>query len=120
MSIDFYERKIKELEGVANEKSNDLERLNRAWKQKFDMLKELGHQSRAHDEAGLPAVDVEFRLDEFEANYLARIEQLDNLVHSLREELQDRSYSKRISCVVLLFCCFIVYYRNHLRDDARS
>jgi protein QN1 len=40
LSLDYYEQRIEGLEGKLREKTEDLERLNRMWKQKFYMLNE--------------------------------------------------------------------------------
>lgn len=81
-------------------KVSDIDRLNRAWKQKFDIFKEVSLQTnRANESANNLAVcDVEFRLDEFESNYITKIEQMDNLVNTLRrlnKEFEQRFDEKQ-------------------------
>ncbi len=74
------------------------DRLDRSWKQKFTILNEIHNINDRDDTANLlnnpqlknkPQVDIEFRFDELQSNYLVKIDQLENLTQSLRKIIKE-------------------------------
>jgi len=90
LKLDFYERRIGDLTGMLAERDADLERCRRAYEQKVAIFKETN---------SVEGVDIEFRLNEIEVNYIVRLEKLENLVASLRSinrEFEQRFNEKQV------------------------
>lgn len=87
LSIDFYQKKIEELERNLKEKNDDLERCYRASEQKLAIFKDLINHSPKEHSSNLEKshIDIDFRLNEIESNYLNKIEKLENLVLNLKK-----------------------------------
>ena len=93
LSIDFYQKKIEQLEVNLKEKNADLERCYRASEQKMAILKDLLNNSQS------PQVDIDFRLNEIETNYIIKIEKLENLTLNLKKinnEFETRFTEKQL------------------------
>jgi len=90
LKLDFYERKITELKNALTERDSELERCHRAFEQKIRIFNAANN---------FEGVDIEFRLNEIEVNYVDKLEKMENLVASLRSinrEFEQRFDEKQV------------------------
>ena len=93
LSIEYYEKRIEELEKKLKDKSYEVERLNRMWKQKFYMLNEYKNFGKMSDfekaaDGYINKNEVEHDL---ERNYVYRIKTLEDLIMKLKKDNETLS-----------------------------
>jgi hypothetical protein len=82
LSLEYYEKRIEQLEHSLKEKTLDFDRMNRMWQQKCHLYQDIYKEQ-------LSEINIEQRLDEIERKYEEKINESENSNKHLRKMLEE-------------------------------